>query len=139
MYTIGKLGILSGVSVDTVRYYEREGLIVPKRKSGGGYRLYDEDAVRRLRFIKQAQRCGFTLAEIREILLLRMQVSACCNDVRKAAIEKKLQLEQKIKAMRAMSAALDRLIADCTDENGSLDECPILVALESSTLKTGEL
>lgn len=137
MFTIGKLGALSGVSVDTLRYYEIEGLITPTRKSGSGYRLYDEHAVRRLRFIKQAQQCGFTLAEIREFLLLRTRDSACCNDVRKAAIEKKLQLEQKIKAMRAMSAALDGLIADCTNESGPLDDCPILAALESSTLKIG--
>ena len=134
MFTIGKIGALSGVSVDTLRYYEREGLIKPARKNGSGYRLYGDDAVRRLRFIKQSQQCGFTLAEIREFLLLRGSDSACCNDVRKLAIEKKLQLEQKITAMRAMSAALDPLIADCTNENGVLDDCPILAALESSTL-----
>jgi len=134
MFTIGKLGTLSGVSVDTLRYYEREALIAPTRKSGGGYRLYDENSVRRVHFIKQAQQCGFALAEIREFLLLRGRDSACCNDVRKLAIEKKLQLEQKIKTLRAMSTALDGLIADCTDAHGAIADCPILAAFESITL-----
>ena len=64
--TIGKVASLSKVTADTLRYYEREGLISPAAKSSGGYRLYDNDAVRRVRFFKQAQHCGFTLTEIRD-------------------------------------------------------------------------
>jgi MerR family Zn(II)-responsive transcriptional regulator of zntA len=128
--TIGKVASLSKVTADTLRYYEREGLICPAAKSNGGYRLYDHDAVRRVRFIKEAQHCGFTLTEIRQLLALRANDAACCRDVRRVAVEKKLQLEAKIKAMRAMSKGLDRLIAACTKENRSLDDCPILAALE---------
>ena len=128
--TIGKIASLSKVSADTLRYYEREGLLNPAAKSHGGYRLYDRDAVRRVRFIKEAQQCGFTLAEIRLLLALRASDAACCRDVRRVAVEKKLQLEAKIKAMRAMSKTLDRLIAACTSEKRSLDACPILAALE---------
>jgi MerR family Zn(II)-responsive transcriptional regulator of zntA len=76
MLTIGKLAALAQVSTDTLRYYEGEGLIAPDSKSGGGYRLYGKDSVRRIRFIKQAQQCGFALAEIRELLGLRRQDSA---------------------------------------------------------------
>ena len=66
--TIGRVASAVKVSTDTLRYYEREGLIAPTSKSRGGYRLYDGDAVRRVRFIKQAQHCGFTLTEIRGLL-----------------------------------------------------------------------
>ena len=128
--TIGKVARLSKVTADTLRYYEREGLISPAAKSSGGYRLYDNDAVRRIRFIKQAQHCGFTLMEIRDLLAVRASNAACCRDVRRVALEKKLELEGKVKAMRGMSKALDRLIAACSDGSRPLDECPILGALE---------
>ena len=130
MLTIGKLAGLAAVSADTLRYYEREGLIAPTTKSEGGYRLYGKHAITRIYFIRQAQHCGFTLTEIRELLALRNQRAACCGDVRKLAVEKKLQLEGKIKAMKLMSRALDRLIADCTEEQHPVEECPILSALE---------
>jgi MerR family Zn(II)-responsive transcriptional regulator of zntA len=129
MLTIGKVAGLSKVTTDTLRYYEREGLISPAAKSDGGYRLYGNDAVRRVRFIKQAQRCGFTLTEIRDLLTLRASNTACCRDVRRIALEKKLQLAAKVKAMRAMSKALDRLIAACSVGSRPLDKCPILGAL----------
>ena len=65
LLTIGKVAKLAAVSIDTVRYYEREGLVSPAQKSGAGYRLYNDEAVRRLHFIKHAQHCGLALAEIR--------------------------------------------------------------------------
>src|SRR5215469_8218190 len=126
MLTIGKLAAAAGVRSDTLRYYEREGLIEPAGKSPAGYRLYDKESARRLRFIKQAQQCGFTLAEIRELLVLRGRDAARCGDVRKRAIEKKRQLEGK---MRSMCKALDRLIAGCVDETRPVEACAILAAL----------
>ena len=134
MLTIGKIASQTDVSADTLRYYERERLIVPAGKSAGGYRLYGQDSIQRLRFIKQAQACGFTLSEIRELLVLRNRDSACCGDVRARAVEKKLQLEAKIRTLKAMSKVLDGLIADCADETHSVEECPILSALEESSL-----
>jgi len=130
MLTIGKLAALAKTSTDTLRYYEREGLIEPADRTEGGYRLYDKDSARRIRFIKQAQHCGFTLTEIRGLLVLRNRDTACCGDVRTRAIEKKLQLEHKIKAMKSMSRALDHLIADCADEAQPIGECTILAAFE---------
>jgi MerR family Zn(II)-responsive transcriptional regulator of zntA len=132
MYTIGKLARQADVTADALRYYEKEGLLAPARKTDAGYRLYDEDAVRRLRFIRQAQRCGFSLGEIGEILALRRSDAACCKDVRGVAMDKKLQLEHKIRALQVMSRALTELVSICTDETGPLDECPILAALETS-------
>lgn len=130
MLTIGKLAVLAHVSADTLRYYEREKLIAPTAKSDGGYRLYGKDAIRRIGFIKQAQSCGFTLTEIGELLMLRTRKSACCGDVRKLAIEKKLQVESRINAMKAMSKALDRLVAECKQASHPIDDCPILSALD---------
>lgn len=130
MLTIGKLARAGEISADALRYYEREGLISPAAKTAGGYRLYGEDAVRRVRFIQHAQACGFTLAEIRDLLHLRQSEQACCHDVRSRAIEKKLQLAGKIRAMQAMTAALDKLIAECAGGSLPLDDCPILAALE---------
>ena len=130
--TIGKLAKRSQISADTIRFYEDERLLLPARKTDAGYRLYGADASRRLNFIRHAQRCGMTLAEIRQLLELKADDRACCNDVRGLAIRKKLQLEQKIKTMKAMSQALDQLIAVCTAGERPLDDCPILAALESS-------
>lgn len=131
MLTIGKLAKAGDISPDALRYYEREGLLTPATKTVSGYRLYGEDAVRRVRFIRHAQTCGFTLVEIRELLHLRQSDRACCDDVRSRAIEKKLQLAAKIRAIQAMSAALDVLIAECAGGELPVDECPILVALEA--------
>ncbi len=130
--TIGKIATLANVSTDTLRYYERELLIEPAAKSGGGYRLYGQDALRRIRFIKQAQQCGFTLTEIRALLTLRKRDEACCQDVRQLALEKRLQLEAKIKAMKVMSNALHNLIEACSIDSRPLDDCPILAALEQA-------
>lgn len=130
--TIGKLAGEVGVSVDAIRFYEREGLLRPARKTASGYRLYDAEAGRRIRFIKQAQHCGFSLAEIRELLDLRRRDDACCDDVRNVAIAKKLAIERKVRALQGMSAALSELIVRCTADGAPLDECPILVALETS-------
>ena len=134
MFTIGKLASLSGVSNDTLRYYEAEGLVKPAGKSAGGYRLYDADSTRRIRFIKHAQQCGFTLAEIRELLALRVRDKARCRDVRTRAIEKKLQIESKIRSMKAMSKALDQLIAECANETQPVKECTIIAALERANI-----
>lgn len=135
--TIGKVAKIAQVSVDAIRFYEKEGLLSPAQKSGAGYRLYNEDAVRRLNFIRHAQHCGLSLAEIRDLLELKTRDDACCNDVRGLAIQKKLQLEGKIKALKAMSQALSELIDICAGDRKPLDECPILVALESSLAKGG--
>lgn len=131
MLTIGKVAERARVTADSIRFYEREGLIRPVKKSESGYRLYTDEAIRRIGFIKHAQQCGFSLAEIRELLELRGTDSACCDDVYRVAVEKKLQLARKIKALNAMSLALSGLIQICSHDKKPLDECPILGALEA--------
>jgi Zn(II)-responsive transcriptional regulator len=130
--TIGKLAKMAQLSPDTVRHYEKEGLVNPAQKSESGYRLYTDDALRRLYFIKHAQQCGLSLSEIRELLEMKRRDDSCCQDVRTVALQKKLQLESKIKALQTMSNALSSLIETCNDQAKPLDECPILAALETN-------
>ncbi|GAC1355959.1 MAG: MerR family DNA-binding protein [Variovorax sp.] len=130
--TVGKLAALAAVSANAVRFYEREGLMEVPLKTERGYRVYGPEAVQRLRFIKQAQHCSFTLSEIHALLLLRDRASSCCTDVRSKVIEKKLQLEARIKAMKEMSKALDELIADCSNDARPVGDCSILAALFDS-------
>lgn len=137
MFTIGKVAAKAQVSADSIRYYEREGLIAPAKKSASGYRLYTEDALRRLSFIRHAQQCGFALSEIRELLALRSADRSCCDDMYRVAVEKKLQLEGKVKALQAMSQALSALIDLCSRDSKSLDDCPILGALEAGIAAQG--
>lgn len=132
--TVGKLAALVDVSANAVRFYERKGLMHAPVKTENGYRLYGPQAVQRLRFIKQAQRCGFTLAEIQALLELRDDSGSCCNDVRGRVIEKKLELHARIKAMQAMSSALDALIADCSNDARPADDCAILASLSGPAL-----
>lgn len=132
MLSIGELANQAGVSTDTLRYYDREGLVMPKGRTEAGYRLYQEEDLRRLRFIKHAQECGFSLAEVGELMQLQVSDSACCNDVRSHAVRKKLQLAYKIEALKTMSDALSGLIERCDDDSKPLDECPILAALEAA-------
>ncbi|MBN8736355.1 MAG: heavy metal-responsive transcriptional regulator [Xanthomonadales bacterium] len=129
--TIGKLAKCTGVTTDTIRFYEDEGILLPVEKTDAGYRLYDSDAVRRLVFIRHAQRCGMSLSEIRQLLDLKTDDRSCCGDVRALAKQKQVQLEEKIRSMVAMSQALSELIETCTVEDRSTDDCPILAALES--------
>lgn len=135
MLTIGKVAEQSKVTADSIRYYEREGLVRPARKTESGYRLYTGEAVRRIAFIKQAQECGFSLADIRELLELRSTGKACCDDIYRVAVQKKLQLEHRIKALTTMSRALTRLIDMCSHDRQSLDKCPILGALDAGVAK----
>lgn len=132
MHTIGTVARMAGVSADTLRYYETEGLLAPASKTTAGYRLYDNDALRRLRFVKHAKACGFTLSDIKELLTLKRKENACCEDVRSLVIEKKLHIERKLKALQAMSRALDGLIKSCEGGLNPTDDCPILGALDDS-------
>lgn len=132
MYTIGKLATLAGVSPDTLRYYEKERLITPTSKTGAGYRLYNDEAIRRIRFIKTAQHCGFTLSDIQKLLTLKQAENTCCEDIRSLAIEKKLHIEHKLRILQAMSHALDDLIQSCAGGEATTDDCPILAVLENS-------
>jgi len=93
--TIGKLARHGGVNIMTIRYYERRGLLPAPARTASGYRLYADDAVRRLQFIRQAQLLGFSLAEIQDLLSLRMQPGTTCADIRMRAKEKSSPSKRK--------------------------------------------
>lgn len=137
MLTIGKVAKAAGVSTDTLRYYERRGLLAPAGESAGGYRLYDGEAVRRLRFIRHAKACGFTLEEIQELITLQHRKEACCGNIQSFLTTKKLQIEHRIRLLHAMSAALDDLLAQAGSAALPAGECPIIAQLETAVRKEG--
>ena len=127
---IGEVADRGGVNLQTIRYYEREGLLPQPPRLPSGYRVFSEPAVRRVRFIKRAQELGFTLAEIRELLSLRIDHERDRSEVRAIAEAKVADIEQKIRTLSAMKDALVRLTDHCHG-HGPASECPILEALDS--------
>lgn len=130
-FTIGEVAKTTGVGVETIRFYERRGLIAqPKRPKGGGSRDYDADTVARLRFIRQAKDIGFTLVEIAELLALRDDSSAGCASVKARATSKRRDIEDRLEKLKGMRDLLDDLIVACPGK-GHLSECTILEAMDS--------
>ena len=126
---IGQLAEQASVNVETVRYYERRGLLPEPARTGSGYRQYESDSVRRIAFIKRAQNLGFSLAEISELLDLRPRSAAACVEVESRARDKISLVDRKIGELRRIKSALQRLAASCATRTPAGD-CPILDALE---------
>ena len=105
--TIGEVARLGGVGIETVRFYEREGLLAKPQRTSSGYRQFDGDAVARLQFIRRAKELGFTLNEIKDLLSLRVDAHTSCMDVRTSAEAKIADIEGKIKSLRRMKKALE--------------------------------
>jgi MerR family mercuric resistance operon transcriptional regulator len=127
--TISRLARLAGVNLETVRYYERRGLLPEPPRTQAGYRQFPPDAAQRLRFIKRAQELGFSLEEIRDLLVLRVEPGNCV-DVRARAQAKIADIEEKMKTLAAMKSTLRTLIHQC--ERSASDGCVILASLEDS-------
>ncbi len=130
MLNIGDVARRSGVTVEAMRYYEREGLISAPERDMNGYRSFEPDAVQQVRFIKRAQDVGFTLKDIKELLSLRTDPGASCCDVRDRATAKVRDMDQKISTLTRMRSVLAIWIDECSG-TGPVSECPILDALES--------
>lgn len=127
--TIGKAAALSGVGVETVRFYERRGLIDEPPRKDSGYRQYPLDVVNRIKFIKRAKELGFSLKEIGQLLKLRVKPGATCADVRKKAMDKINDVNEKIGELQRIKSALSKLATSCKGR-GPTSECPIIDALE---------
>src|SRR5262252_9629690 len=112
--TIGEVARRAAVHIQTLRYYERQGLLAHTPRSRSNYRLYPEETVRRVQFIKRAQQLGFSLKEIQELLALQAVPQAQCADVRERALAKIHEIEHKVRALQAMHTALTKLVAACT-------------------------
>ena len=127
--TIGRLAQEVGINLETVRFYERRGLLPKPPRSASGYRLFPADAARRLKFIKRAQELGFSLHEIRELLALRMSPRTKSKEVRSRTEAKIADIESKIMSLDLMRKTLIKLARSC-DGDAPLSECPILESLD---------
>ena len=128
--TIGQVAKRADVGVETVRFYERKGLLSEPNRKPSGYRQYDEEVIDRLRFIKRAKELGFTLNEVKELLSLRLDPATTCAEVKTRAAEKIKDIEARIHSLQRMKKALVKVTNDCSGQ-GPVDDCPILTALET--------
>jgi MerR family transcriptional regulator, copper efflux regulator len=129
--TIGELAKRAHVNRETVRYYERRRLLPRASRSMSGYRVFSDDALRRLRFIRHAKVLGFSLNEIRELLTLRVNSSDTCDRVRERTEVKIADIDSKIQTLQQMKDALSELVAACS-RRGKTNDCPILDSLEAN-------
>lgn len=130
--SIGELAKKAGVGIETVRFYERQGLLAEPERRASGYRQYDEEAVAVLRFIRRAKELGFTLKEIQGLLELRSNTSATRADVRRSAQTKIVDIETKIRDLQRIREALSALQRTCHGD-GAASGCPILAALNGTS------
>ncbi len=128
--TIGQVASHAGVNVQTIRYYERRGLIPEPERTPSGYRRYTDEVVRRVGFIKRAQELGFSLSEISDLLKLRVQSATACTAIERRARSKIAVVEEKIADLQRMKRVLGQLVAACETREHTGD-CPILKAMES--------
>lgn len=125
---IGELAHRAEVGIDTVRYYERQGLLPAPERLASGYRRYDQSDVARLRFVRRAKALGFTLVEIRELLALSGRRKDDMGGLKAAATGKLADVESKLAELTRIRNGLKTLVASCPG-HGALEQCPILNAL----------
>ena len=126
--TIGRVARAAGVGIDTIRYYEREGLLPPPARRLSGYRDYTPDAVTRLRFIRRAKELGFSLPEIRELLALSVDRERGVRGVKQRAEARLAEIDRRIRELKRVQRGLRNLINACPG-HGAPESCPILTAL----------
>ncbi len=133
---IGEVARRSSVGVETIRYYEREGLLAEPERRPSGYRQYDESIVARLQFIRRTKELGFALGEIRELLSLWFDSKTKCVHVRQRAEQKIVHIEEKIARIQKMKRSLQKLIRICESRN-SIEACPLLEGLDGAPSSRG--
>lgn len=126
-FGIGVLSDRTGVNIETIRYYEREGLLPDPPRTAGGHRSYGEDHLKRLTFIRRSRELGFSMAEIRDLLALVDGGSYTCGEVKALTIDHAKNVREKIVDLQRMEKMLDAISSQC--EGGSIPECPIIDAL----------
>lgn len=132
---IGAIATRAGVGIDTIRYYEREGLLPAPRRRASGYRDYDPGAVARLRFIRRAKDLGFSLEEIRQLLALSGDRAQGVKGVKQRAEARLQAVEQRLRELKRVQKGLRQLIAACPG-HGPLEQCPIISALSDMEDRT---
>jgi len=129
--TIGKLGKQTGTHIETIRYYERLQLIPEPERTPSGYRLYTDDFVRRLNFIKRAKELGFKLEEIKGFLELRIEDRASCKKVKRKIDHKVAEVNEKMKWLSEVKASLERFKDKC--DRTDVRDCPFLTEMEGAS------
>lgn len=135
--TIGRLAEQSGVGVETLRFYERKGLLRKPPRTESNYRMYPADAAQRVRFIRRAQELGFSLKEILELLSMRARPRMKCADVLKRAEDKIVDIDERIRSLEAMKKALSKLVSQCSGRT-PVTECPILDAMDKGAVASSQ-
>ncbi len=126
-YSIGEVARRSGVKIETIRFYERSGLLAPPPRTTGGHRVYGGAAAQRLNFIRRARELGFTLARVRELLALADERGATCAEVERLARDHLAEVRGRVADLSRMDVVLSDLVTRCA--GGKVPECPILEAL----------
>lgn len=135
MLRIGEVANKSHVGVETVRFYEREGLIALPKRNESGYRQYSESVIKQIQFIQHAKTLGFSLKEIGELIKLKSTHDARCKSIKATAKAKITDIQEKIDALERMKTALQPLVARCKASD-PISDCPILNALDEDTDNT---
>jgi len=123
--TTGQLAKRAQVNIETIRFYERKGLLPKPRRNSSGYRIYSQDSVNHIKFIKRAKTLGFFLKEISELLSLRVDSKKTCGHVKKQTETKLDEINKKIKSLRRIQKALKNMSKSCQGK-GPISKCPIL-------------
>lgn len=132
--SIGTLSKESGIGIETIRYYERIGVLAPAGRKNSGYRVYDNASSKTLHFLKNAQQLGFSLAEIKDLLNLRADKTSRCDDMQIRATKHLQDVEDKIKKLESIQSVLSKLIRQCRSKKMT-NVCPILECFEGEVLK----
>lgn len=138
--TIGQVARKAGVGIETIRFYERKGLLNDPARKESGYRQYESDVIDRLAFIQQAKTLGFSLGEIHELLSLKSRPDSSSREIKKIAEAKLEDIETKIKMLKRMQSTLKKLTRQCHGQD-PVSECPILEAMsiDKATRKKKQL
>lgn len=126
--TIGQVAVESGASVETLRYYERFGLLETPERTSSNYRVYPSETVRVVRFIKNAQELGFTLKDIKQLLILSNSLTSNTAEVKALSQALLMEIDYRIASLQAMHSSLSKLVEQCPGK-GPIEHCPILNTL----------
>ena len=139
---IGQVAQETGLSIDTIRFYEKQGLLRRSPRTEGGFRLFGSGEIDALKFVRKAQELGFSLAEIRELLVLRAEHVPACSHVKELLDQKLMAVEQKIKELQSLESSLKLALRKCkrglkTTARGHDRRCPVLEGISRAARGQG--
>ena len=127
--SIGRLARQANCKVETVHYYEKTGLMPKPPRSAGGHRIYDISHAKRLKFIRRCRELGFSIEQIKTLLIFIDEPNHSCGEVKSVALAQSKEVQAKIDDLKRLKMALDTMVAQCKGKNYPVEECPIIDAL----------